>query len=110
MIVSGYVIYDGPSMIDGERIVAIVTGLTGSRNTKTGKMVQTYIIRPDMSPLEAVRKGKDVSHVKALSSGGSNANGVTLQSPSENRSYKRKSNHKPASALDIPKGKRKIKV
>ena len=61
MIVSGYVIYDGPSMIDGERIVAIVTGLTGSRNTKTGKMVQTYIIRPDMSPLEAVRKGKDVS-------------------------------------------------
>ena len=61
MIVSGYVIYDGPSMIDGERIVAIVTGLTGSRNTKTGKMVQTYIIRPDMSPLEAVRTGKDVS-------------------------------------------------
>ena len=61
MIVSGYVIYDGPSMIDGERIVAIVTGLTGSRNAKTGKMVQTYIIRPDMSPLEAVRKGKDVS-------------------------------------------------
>jgi hypothetical protein len=61
MIVSGYVIYDGPSMIDGERIVAIVTGLTGSRNTKTGKMVQTYIIRPDMSPLEAVRKGADVS-------------------------------------------------
>jgi hypothetical protein len=56
------------------------------------------------------RKGKDVSHVKALSSGGSNANGVTLQTPSENRSYKRKSNHKPASALDIPKGKRKIKV
>lgn len=61
MIVSGYVIYDGPSMIDGERIVAIVAGLTGSRNVKTGKMVQTYIIRPDMSPLEAVRKGKDVS-------------------------------------------------
>lgn len=61
MIVSGYVIYDGPSMIDGERIVAIVTGLTGSRNAKTGKMVQTYIIRPDMSPLEAVRRGADVS-------------------------------------------------
>ena len=61
MIVSGYVIYDGPSMIDGQRIVAIVTGLTGSRNVKTGKMVQTYIIRPDMSPLEAVRTGNDVS-------------------------------------------------
>lgn len=61
MIVSGYVIYDGPSMIDGQRIVAIVTGLTGSRNTKTGKMVQTYIIRPDMHPLDAVRTGADVS-------------------------------------------------
>lgn len=58
---NGYVIYDGPSMIDGERIVAIVVGLDGSRNTKTGKMVQTYIIRPDMSPLDASRTGSDVS-------------------------------------------------
>jgi hypothetical protein len=58
---TGYVIYDGPSMIDGKRIVAIVTGLTGSRNAKTGAMVQTYIIRPDMAPIEAVRTGADVS-------------------------------------------------
>lgn len=58
---AGYVIYDGPSMIDGERIIVVVTGLAGSRNTKTGKMVQTYIIRPDMHPLEAVRTGADVS-------------------------------------------------
>ena len=58
---AGYVIYDGPSMIDGERIVVIVTGLAGSRNQKTGKMVQTYIIRPDMHPLEAVRQGADRS-------------------------------------------------
>lgn len=57
----GYVIYDGPSMIDGERIVVIVNGVTGSRNVKTGKMVQTYIIRPDMHPLEAVRQGADKS-------------------------------------------------
>lgn len=56
------------------------------------------------------REGKDISHVKALSRGGSNAHGVTLQTPSENRSFKRSSNHKPASPLDIPKGKRKIKV
>jgi hypothetical protein len=48
-------------MIDGERIVAIVVGLDGSRNVKTGAMVQTYIIRPDMSPLDAVRSGSDVS-------------------------------------------------
>ena len=35
------------------------------------------------------RKGKDVAHVKALSKGGSNKDGVTLQSPSKNRSFKR---------------------
>lgn len=57
----GYTIYDGPSMLDGQRIVVIVTGLKGSRNTKTGNMVQTYILRPDMHPLEAVRKGADYS-------------------------------------------------
>ena len=56
------------------------------------------------------RKGKDVSHVKALSKGGSNASGVTLQTPSENRSFARKSNHKPTSALDKPKRARIIKV
>jgi hypothetical protein len=36
------------------------------------------------------RKGKDVAHVKALSKGGSNSDGVKLQSPSQNRSFKRK--------------------
>lgn len=37
------------------------------------------------------RAGKDVAHVKALSKGGSNADGVKLQAPSKNRSFKRKS-------------------
>jgi len=37
------------------------------------------------------RKGKDVAHVKALSKGGSNKDGYTLQSPHKNRSFKRKS-------------------
>ena len=36
------------------------------------------------------RKGKDVAHVKALSKGGSNKDGVKLQTPSQNRSFKRK--------------------
>ena len=35
------------------------------------------------------RAGKDVSHVKALSKGGSNSDGVKLQSPSKNRSFPR---------------------
>ena len=38
------------------------------------------------------RKGKDIAHVKALSKGGSNADGTRLESPSENRSFRRKSN------------------
>jgi hypothetical protein len=37
------------------------------------------------------RKGKDVAHVKALSKGGSNKDGVKLEAPSKNRSFKRKS-------------------
>lgn len=38
------------------------------------------------------RKGKDVSHNKALSKGGSNADGVKLESPSKNRgrNYKKR--------------------
>lgn len=31
------------------------------------------------------REGKDVSHKKALSKGGSNSDGVTLEAPSKNR-------------------------
>ena len=37
------------------------------------------------------RTGKDVAHVKALSKGGSNADGVKLQAPSKNRAFKRTS-------------------
>ena len=35
------------------------------------------------------RAGKDVAHVKALSKGGTNKDGVTLQTPAKNRSFKR---------------------
>lgn len=38
------------------------------------------------------REGKDVAHKKALSKGGSNKHGYTIQSPSKNRSFRRKSN------------------
>ena len=37
------------------------------------------------------RKGKDVAHVKALSKGGTNKDGVRLESPSKNRSFRRNS-------------------
>ena len=39
------------------------------------------------------REGKDIAHVKALSKGGSNKDGVRVESASKNRSFKRGSNH-----------------
>ena len=60
---SGFIFYRGPSMIDGKPIVAILTGLgKRSSNGKTGKgLYQTWIMRADMNPLEAVRLGQDKS-------------------------------------------------
>ncbi len=45
----------------------------------------------DATKGESARRGKDVAHVKALSKGGSNKDGVRLQSPSKNRSFPRNS-------------------
>lgn len=39
------------------------------------------------------REGKDIAHVKALSKGGSNKDGVRIESAAKNRSFKRGSNH-----------------
>jgi hypothetical protein len=47
--------------------------------------------RRNLDKKGVARKGKDVAHVKALSKGGSNADGVRLESPHKNRSFKRKS-------------------
>lgn len=58
-IPTGYVIYKGPSRVDGSPIVVIL--MVKSANTKTGNMLQTYIIREDVNPLEAVELGLDVS-------------------------------------------------
>lgn len=56
---AGYILYEGPSMLDGSPIVVIATALTHSRNAKTGHMVQTYIIRSDEHPIVANRTGLD---------------------------------------------------
>ena len=54
-----YVIYDGPSLIDGSPIVAIAQVKSGNR--KTGDMVQTWILRSDIDPITASRTGADSS-------------------------------------------------
>lgn len=59
---NGLVLYRGPSMIDGAPIVVIATGLkNGSSNVKTGDLIQTWILREDVSPTDAVNSGDDVS-------------------------------------------------
>ena len=45
------------------------------------------------------RSGKDVAHVKALSKGGSNKDGVRLESPHKNRSFKRNADHSMNSSM-----------
>jgi len=58
---SGFILYQGPSEIDGAPIVVIATGYARSSNRKTGAMVQTWILRSDLPPVEAVRSGCDSS-------------------------------------------------
>lgn len=53
------ILYEGPSELDGAPIVAIAT--IGSRNPKTGDMVQVWILRSDVAPHVAVAKGLDAS-------------------------------------------------
>ena len=53
------ILYSGPSLIDGSPIVAIA--IIRSGNSKTGNMIQTHIIRGDISPLEASKTGQDYS-------------------------------------------------
>ena len=56
------VLWEGPSRLDGKPLVALAAGLkSSSTNTKTGGMVQTYIMRSDVDPWSALATGDDVS-------------------------------------------------
>lgn len=56
---NGYIVYRGPSLLDGQPIV--VVAITASTNEKTGNMVQTYIMRDDVKPTDALKSGEDSS-------------------------------------------------
>lgn len=48
---NGRILYKGPSILDGAPIVVIATGFADrSANTKTGDMIQTWILRSDIPP------------------------------------------------------------
>lgn len=55
----GFILYQGPSVLDGAPIVAVATLETS--NKKTGNMIQTWIIRSDQHPVEASKAGADIS-------------------------------------------------
>jgi len=55
----GFILYQGPSVLDGAPIVVIATLSTS--NVKTGEMVQTWILRDDINPVEATKTGDDSS-------------------------------------------------
>lgn len=58
----GVILFEGPSAIDGAPIVIIANRIeTASNNAKTGAMVQTFILRADIAPLEAVKTGADAA-------------------------------------------------
>ncbi len=58
---NGFIFYRGPSMLDGQPIVAILTGLTTrSSNPKIGTgLYQTWILHANLHPVEAARLGAD---------------------------------------------------
>ena len=56
------ILYEGPSELNGEPIIAIATGLAKpSSNIKTGPMVQTWILAQNESPVDAARNGSDAA-------------------------------------------------
>jgi hypothetical protein len=59
---NGFILYRGPSEIDGQPIICVATGLEdGGSNMKTGPMVQIYIMPDGIHPMKAVQTGADVS-------------------------------------------------
>ena len=61
-IPNGVILYEGPSQIDGSPIVVIANGLKVTKNRKLGdKMVQTWILRSDIHPNDALKSGDDFS-------------------------------------------------
>ena len=58
----GYIAYEGPSQLDGAPIVVIINKVhSASANDKTGALVQSFIIRSDTNPVDALKTGDDAA-------------------------------------------------
>lgn len=59
---NGILLWTGASVIDSAPIMVIATGIKGaSRNAKTGNLIQTWILRSDIAPHDAIHTGADES-------------------------------------------------
>ena len=56
---NGFIIYKGPSKLDNKPIVVVAIPKSG--NSKTDSMLQTFIMRSDVPPLDALKSGDDYS-------------------------------------------------
>lgn len=58
---TGYLIYEGPSALDPSVPIAVIVNCITdtSSNEKTGNMAQSFIIRTDMKPNEALKSKQD---------------------------------------------------
>ena len=56
------IIYEGESLIDKEPVVAVATGFVLGANSKLGaNVIQVWVMRSDISPVEAIKTGQDYS-------------------------------------------------
>ena len=59
LTITGLTIYDGPSKLNGQDIIAVAT--LKSKNSKTGNLVQVHILPKNLAPTEAINSGQDKS-------------------------------------------------
>ena len=60
MLKNSYVVWEGASLIDGSPIVLILTGFVNyTSNRKTGRVLQSWVIKQNVLPTEAAKKGFD---------------------------------------------------
>ncbi len=85
MKVKSSIVYRGPSLIDGKPIVAVA--IISSANTKTGGMLQTYIMRADIDPRLASKSGEDFSICGSCPSRGIATNDPDVSQAKERACY-----------------------
>lgn len=90
-------------MLDGQPIFAALSGVENpSRNSKTGAMLQTWVMRSDMGPFEAVKTNADASVCGGCSHRGDHGVGrscyvILFHAP--NQVYKHRDDQKPLPKL-----------